>query len=221
MALSFGFLFFVILSGGVKYVLNVYAGRLGEQMLRRLRYTLYFAHPSLPAAAFQESLPGRDHSDDHGRGRAGRRLYRHGNIDAAVFRRTAAGLSGLHLCPGRLSRPGRDGPLSAADLHRPEAAETGHRASARPGCGRCAVLPTTSASRSPALPEIHANDASVYERAGVARRLDRIYTIRYEIFRRKFAIKFLNSFMAATHAVLLLRDRRLSGDRRRHDHRRA
>ena len=46
------------------------------------------------------------------------------------------------------------------------------------------------------IAEIHANDASVYERAGVARRLDRIYTIRYEIFRRKFAIKFLNSFMA-------------------------
>ncbi len=43
--------------------------------------------------------------------------------------------------------------------------------------------------------EIHAHDTSQYELAKFAGRLGRLYEIRYEIYRRKFFIKFLNSFL--------------------------
>ncbi|MCH9013685.1 MAG: ABC transporter ATP-binding protein, partial [Proteobacteria bacterium] len=40
LALSFTFLFLVFISGGFKFVINTNKGRLGERMLRRLRYEL-------------------------------------------------------------------------------------------------------------------------------------------------------------------------------------
>ncbi|MEM7445911.1 MAG: ABC transporter transmembrane domain-containing protein, partial [Pseudomonadota bacterium] len=41
LVLSFLFLALVFVNGGFKYYINVYKGRLGERMLRRLRYELY------------------------------------------------------------------------------------------------------------------------------------------------------------------------------------
>ena len=43
--------------------------------------------------------------------------------------------------------------------------------------------------------EVHANDTSNLELSRFAERLGRIYEIRYEIYRRKFFIKFLNNFI--------------------------
>jgi ABC-type multidrug transport system fused ATPase/permease subunit len=43
--------------------------------------------------------------------------------------------------------------------------------------------------------DIHANDASQHALARFAYRMGRIYDIRYEIYRRKFFIKFLNKFL--------------------------
>ncbi|MEE8499463.1 MAG: hypothetical protein V3S27_02735, partial [Kiloniellales bacterium] len=40
LALSFAFLFLVIVNGGFKFVINTRKGRMGERMLRRLRYEL-------------------------------------------------------------------------------------------------------------------------------------------------------------------------------------
>ncbi|RMD63094.1 MAG: ABC transporter ATP-binding protein [Alphaproteobacteria bacterium] len=44
--------------------------------------------------------------------------------------------------------------------------------------------------------EIHANDTSNFERADLTARLGRIFHIRFEIFQRKFFVKFLNNFLA-------------------------
>ncbi|MEJ2014186.1 MAG: ABC transporter ATP-binding protein [Limibacillus sp.] len=44
--------------------------------------------------------------------------------------------------------------------------------------------------------EIHAHDTSNLERGDVVKRLGEIFGIRYEIFRRKFFVKFLNNFLA-------------------------
>ena len=43
--------------------------------------------------------------------------------------------------------------------------------------------------------DIHANDTSNLELSRFADRLSAIYKIRYEIFRRKYTIKFLNNFL--------------------------
>ncbi len=44
--------------------------------------------------------------------------------------------------------------------------------------------------------EIHANDTSNWERADLVSRLGRIFHIRFEIYQRKFFVKFLNNFMS-------------------------
>ncbi|MFQ5467957.1 MAG: ATP-binding cassette domain-containing protein, partial [Kiloniellaceae bacterium] len=44
--------------------------------------------------------------------------------------------------------------------------------------------------------EVHAHDTSNLERAELSTRLGRIFEIRYEIYRRKFFVKFLNNFLA-------------------------
>ena len=44
--------------------------------------------------------------------------------------------------------------------------------------------------------EIHAHDTSNLERADLVDRLGKIFHIRYEIFRRKFSVKFLNNLLS-------------------------
>ena len=58
LALCFAFLVFVLISGAQKYYLNVYAGRLGEQMLRRLRFQLYGRILRFPLPHFKKTSQG-------------------------------------------------------------------------------------------------------------------------------------------------------------------
>lgn len=44
--------------------------------------------------------------------------------------------------------------------------------------------------------EIHAHDTSHYERAEITGRLGHIFRLRFEIYRRKFRVKFLNNILA-------------------------
>src|SRR3546814_7734099 len=44
--------------------------------------------------------------------------------------------------------------------------------------------------------EVHANDAARLMLARFAERLGRIYEIRFQIYKKKFFIKFLNNFLA-------------------------
>jgi len=46
------------------------------------------------------------------------------------------------------------------------------------------------------IAEIHANDTSNYERAEISARLARIFRIRFELYQRKFLVKFLNNFLS-------------------------
>ena len=43
---------------------------------------------------------------------------------------------------------------------------------------------------------VHLNDTSNFERADIAHRLGAIFSIRYELYQRKFFVKFLNNFLA-------------------------
>ena len=195
MALSLGFLLFVILSGGVKYVLNVYAGRLGEQMLRRLRYMLYsrilrFPLPHFKKVSQGEIIPMITAEVEPVGGYIGTAtstpLYFGGLLLVYlgfIFAQDVfLGLAATALYPLQI--------YVIPKLQKRVIALGKARVKEVRG------LAENIGESIGGVAEIHANDASVYERAGVARRLDRIYVIRYEIFRRKFAIKFLNSFMA-------------------------
>src|SRR5256885_11572296 len=44
--------------------------------------------------------------------------------------------------------------------------------------------------------EIHAHDTSNWERAEISARLGKIFRIRFELYQRKFLVKFLNNFLS-------------------------
>jgi putative ABC transport system ATP-binding protein len=50
--------------------------------------------------------------------------------------------------------------------------------------------------------EIHANDTSNYERADIVNRLEKIFLIRFELYQRKFFVKYLNNMLSQTTPFL-------------------
>lgn len=193
--LSAGFLFFVILSGVVKYVLNVYAGRLGEQMLRRLRYQLYtrvlrFPLPQFKKVSQGEIIPMITAEVEPVGGFVGiataTPMYFGGLLLVYlgfIFAQDPfLGLAATALYPIQLYIiPKLQKKIVALGRRRVQEVR---------------ALADNVGESIGGVVEIHAHDTSAYEKAGIAARLDRIYTIRYRIFILKYLMKFLNSFMA-------------------------
>ena len=195
LALSFSFLGLVMINGLFKFVINTRKGRLGERMLRRLRYQLTdrllrFPIPYLKRVKQAEAATMiKDEVDPLGGfiGEAfvnpvflgGQALTAMGFIMAqSVWLGSVAlgiVLFQAFLIP-KLRTPilrlGRQRQLTAREL-----------------AGRIGEVVAGGV-------EIHAHDTSNFERADVVSRLGRIFAIRYEIFRRKFFVKFLNNFLA-------------------------
>lgn len=195
LALCFAFLLFVLISGAQKYYLNVFAGRLGEQMLRRLRFQLYsrilrFPLPHFKKVSQGEIIPMVIAETDPIGGYVGEAwsipAYQGGTLIVyLVFifvQDLWLGLAAISLYPAQFWLIPK---LQAkVNLLAKERVRTARQLSDKIG-------ETISG-----ITEVHAHDTSRLERADVARRLGRIYEIRYDIFRRKFFIKFLNNFLA-------------------------
>ncbi len=195
LALCFAFLLFVLISGAQKYYLNVYAGRLGEQMLRRLRFQLYsrilrFPLPHFKKVSQGEIIPMVIAETDPIGGYIGEAwsipAYQGGTLIVyLVFifvQDLWLGLAAISLYPAQFWLIPK---LQAkVNLLAKERVRTARQLSDKIG-------ETISG-----ITEVHAHDTSRLERSDVARRLGRIYEIRYEIFKRKFFIKFLNNFLA-------------------------
>jgi len=195
LVLSFVFLLFVLISGAQKYHLNVYAGRLGEQMLRRLRFLLYarilrFPLPHFKKVSQGEIIPMVIAETDPIGGYVGEAwsipAYQGGTLLvylAFIFVQDLwLGLAAISLYPIQMWLI----PKLQAKVNQlaKERVRTARQISDKIGESISGVV------------EIHANDTSRLERAEIANRLGRIYELRYEIFRRKFFIKFLNNFLA-------------------------
>ncbi len=195
LALSFTFLTLVIVNGGFKLFINTRKGRMGERMLRRLRYELGDRILRFPLPYLKRTKPSematmiKDEVEPLGGfigdafatpvflgGQAATALLFImvqsvwlGLVAAAVV------LFQSFLIP-RLRRRilvlGRERQLTARQL-----------------AGRIGELIDGGI-------EVQAHDATNYERADLAARLGRIFRIRYEIYQRKFFVKFLNNFLA-------------------------
>ena len=195
LALSFVFLLMVIINGLFKFVINTRKGRLGERMLRRLRYELtdrILRFPVPYARRVKQSEMAtmvKDEVEPLGGfiGDAfvqpaylgGLALTAMGFIMAqSVWLGTVAAVIVLvqaYLIPKlrrRILELGRQRQLTARAL-----------------AGRVGELVDGAT-------EIQAHDTSNYERADLSSRLARIFYIRYEIFQRKFFVKFLNNFLS-------------------------
>jgi putative ABC transport system ATP-binding protein len=194
-ALSLLFLFFVCINGLFKYYINSYKGRMGERMLRRLRYELVDRMLRFPILHFRKVRSSematmvKDEVEPLG-GFIGEAfvspLFLGGQAATALLfiilqsfwlGALAAGivLSQALLIPRlrkRLLILGKERQLTAREL-----------------AGRVGEIVDGVA-------EVRLNDASNFERADITRRLGRIFWVRYEIYQRKFFVKFVNNFMA-------------------------
>ena len=195
LALSFAFLLLVLVNGGFKFVINTLKGRMGERMLRRLRYELIdrvlrFPIPHLRKVKQAEMATMiKDEVEPLG-GFIGDAfitpVFLGGQaITAMAFILVQSVWLGLvaaaivlvqaFLIPKlrkRILVLGRERQLTARQL-----------------AGRVGEIIDGAV-------EVHANDTSNYERADFSSRLGAIFHIRYEIFQRKFFVKFLNNLLA-------------------------
>ncbi|MFS8110485.1 ABC transporter ATP-binding protein [Rhizobium jaguaris] len=195
MALSLVFLALVVLNGLFKLYINTYKGRLGERMLRRIRFELIDRVLRFPPAHFKRVKPAeiatmiKDEVEPMG-GFTGDAyvtpaLLGGQAITALVFiimqnfwlGMIAAGIVAVQavVIPRmrkRLLELGRQRQLTAREL-------SGRVGEIVEGIGT-----------------IHANDTTNLERADIAARLGLIFSIRYDLYQWKFLVKFINNFLA-------------------------
>src|SRR5205085_291113 len=194
-ALSVLFLGLIVLNGWLKFQINTMKGWMGERMLRRLRYALFDYILRFPLARFRRVKSAematmiKDEVEPLG-GFIGEALitplFLGGQALTAMFfilyQQVWLGLIALGVVAiqafiiPRLRRRqlelGRERQLTARAL-----------------AGRIAECTQGAA-------EIHAHDTYNYERAEISSRLGKIFRIRFELYQRKFMVKFLNNFLA-------------------------
>jgi putative ABC transport system ATP-binding protein len=195
MALSGVFLLLVIINGLLKFYINTYKGRLGERMLRRIRFDLFDRMIRFPLGQFKRMKASeaatmvKDEVEPLG-GFIGDAFVSPAMLGGQaltallfiIVQNVWLGLiaAGIVLVQGiiiprmrkRLVRLGRMRQLTAREL-----------------AGRIGeVFDGISAVRT--------NDTSNYERADISSRLGRIFKIRYDLYQWKFMVKFLNNFLA-------------------------
>jgi len=189
------FLALVFINGGFKYYINVYKGQLGERMLRRLRYELYHRLLRFPIGHYKrvssaELIPMITAEVEPLGGFIGDAFvlpaFQGGTlltIIAFMFMQDPVlGAAAVALYPlqgyfiPKLQRK--------VNLLGKERVRTVRQVADRVGDSAAGIT------------EIYANDAVRLQLANFAGFLGVIYDIRFEIYRRKFFVKFLNNFIA-------------------------
>ncbi len=194
LALSFSFLALVCINGLLKFYINTYKGRLGERMLRRIRYQLVDRVLRFPIRHFSKVKGSevasmvKDEVEPFGEfiGDAINQPFFLGSqaLIAFVFIfiqstwlavltvvTVALQVGIIPVLRRRVLVLGRQRQVTARQL------------SGRIG------------EDVEAIAAIHVNDTSNYERAEVTERLGRIFNIRFELYQRKFFAKFVANFL--------------------------
>jgi putative ABC transport system ATP-binding protein len=189
------FLLLVFINGGFKYFINTFKGRLGERMLRRLRYELYarvlrFPLPHFRRVSQGEIIPMITSEVEPLGGFIGDSIalpaFQGGTLLTIIVfmfvQDWVLGLAAVALYPLQgYFIPKLQAKVNALGKQR---VRTVRRLADRIG-------ETISG-----VQEVHANDGARHRLAVFAEFLGRIYDIRFEIYQRKFFIKFLNNFLA-------------------------
>ncbi len=189
------FLLLVLIGGGLKYVLNVYAGIVAERMLRRLRYQLYEHVLRFPLPHFRKLSQGElvqmiNAETEALGGFVGDALavpaFQGGTLLTILtfmfMQDPILGVAAIALYPlqiwliPRLQR-------QVNELAKQRVRQV--RRNAERISETCATIR-----------EIHAHDTARYELARFSEQLGTVFWIRFEIYKKKFLIKFLNNFIA-------------------------
>lgn len=195
MGLSSLLLALITINGGIKYWLSVYSGVIGERTVRRLRHGLYqqvlrFPLPQFKTMSAGEIIPMIVSETEALGGFIGE------SVSLPVFQGGLLltyltfifnqdmwlGLTAVALYPPqvflipKLQRK--------INLLAKERVQSARQLSDRIGesVAGCA--------------DIRGNDTFDFERAEISDRLGKIFAIRFEIYKRKFFVKFLNNFLA-------------------------
>lgn len=195
MVLCVIFLSLVLINGFFKLWINIYRGALGERMLRRLRYQLIEHLMRFPLPHFRNVSQGEvvsivtAETEPLG-GFVGESLslpaFQGGTlltILAFMFVQDwTLGLAAIALYPIQM--------YAIPKLQRKVNLLSKERV------GAVRKLSERVSELASGIHEVHANDTSQYELADFSSRLGGIFEIRYNIYRKKFLIKFLNNFIA-------------------------
>lgn len=195
LVLCFAFLGLVLVNGGFKYWINVFRGRMGERMLRRMRYILYSLILRFPLPQFRKTSQGEIISmvtaevEPLG-GYIGEAIslpaFQGGTlltiIGFIMVQNPILGVAAIALYPMQMYLiPKLQKKINLLGKERVQAVR---RLSERIGESVAGAQ------------EIHIHDTSAFARAHISQWLAKIYIIRYEIFQRKFFVKFLNNFIS-------------------------
>ncbi len=200
-ALCFLYLFFVVLNGALKQRVNTEKGRLGERKLRRLRFSLFDRVLRFPILQFRKVKPAeiatmiKDEVEPLG-----------GFIGDAFIAPAFLGGTALTALYFIFSQSWQLGLITIAMLGiqlaiiprlRVKVLRLGkeRQLTARQLAGRIAECVDGAT-------EIHVHDTSNFERADIVHRLARIFVIRFELYQRKFLVKYLNNMLAQTTPFL-------------------
>jgi putative ABC transport system ATP-binding protein len=200
-ALCLTFLFFVVLNGWLKQRVQTEKGRLGERMLRRLRYELFDRVLRFPFSHFRKVKQAeiatmiKDEVEPLGGfigdafiqpaflgGTALTALYFLftqsvflGGVTVAILAIQVVVIPRLRV---KILLLGRERQITARQL-----------------AGRIAEVVDGAQ-------EVHVHDTSNYERADIVNRLGQIFKIRFDLYQRKFFVKYLNNMLAQTTPFL-------------------
>jgi len=192
--LSTIYLALVFVNGGLKYYINVYKGRMGERLLRRLRYQLYQRILRFPLSQFRkisqgELIPMITAEVEPLGGFIGTAfadpLFQGGQLliilSFIMIQDPILGVAAIALYPFQI--------YAIPKLQR------GVNRLGKQRVQNVRRLSDHIGESVSGVAEIHANDAATRELSRFSNRLGTIYWIRYDIYRRKFFIKFLNNFI--------------------------
>ena len=192
--LCVGFLILVVINQGFKYFINVYRGLTGERMLRRLRFELFSRVLRFPLPTFRnmsqgEIIPMVTAEVEPLGGFVGEAFslpaFQGGTLLVILsflfYQNWMMAVAAVALYPIQLYIIPRL--QSKVNLLGKKRVKLVRSLSDRIG------------EKVQGVPEIHAHDTAQLELAGFSARLGEIFVVRYEIYRKKFFIKFLNNFI--------------------------
>ena len=195
MALSLLLLALITINGALKYWINVYSGVVGERTLRRMRHDLYrlvmrFPLPQFKTMSAGEILPMIVAETEPVGGFIGESIvlpiFQGGLLLTYVLfifmQDPWLGLAAIALWPPQMVViPRLQRKINLLSKERTQTART---------------LSDRIGESIAGFAEIRGNETNELERADISDRLGKIYHIRYEIYRRKYFVKFLNNFLA-------------------------
>jgi ABC-type multidrug transport system fused ATPase/permease subunit len=189
------FLGLELINGGVKMYVNVYKGRLGERMLRRVRYMLYarimrFPLPHFRKVSSGELIPMITAEVEPLGGFIGDAFalpaLQGGLLATAIFyifsQDPLMGAAAIALYP-----------MQAYVIPK---LQRGVNQLAKQRVKEVRGLAERITETVQGAQEIHAHNTAHFHLAEMSERLGEIFNIRFQIYNRKFFIKFLNNFIA-------------------------